>query len=642
MSDSSEYKNSEEIASDEDSSDHRGEANKSLRNSMVKGKKKGRKGEDDAPTTGRQESEESKNNSDDSEKNKESHMYEDSNENEESDENNSSSNEHTESQQEESQSEFEIDGPVQLVKVSDDLTSFEVWEEGMKILKSIKDDIGVVSFAGAQRTGKSFALNMLLDKLGGKGFKVSSSTSSWTQGIWIWGKPVYVDSRKMYLILLDTEGSGSTDKNTTHDGKIFALVVLISSFFIYNSFGAIDESAINNLSLAAKLSTNIAVRAGNGISEEEVIANFTPKFLWLLRDFVLELKENGHKITENEYLESKLNNSTDVKSALIKFFKTRELMTMVRPVDDESKLANLNSLNYDKLRSQFRQKAEVLKNKVFNECPVKLMNNKRINGKVLAKLLSIYVDAINDGAVPNITSAWESVVDGEREKYYGRAKTTYSENIRSLKYPKEELDHLKLLFVYRQEAFKTLNEGFKLGDDHIDEKEQDIKVKELTLFIEKHERESYKANYQASRKYCENLVKSAFSSISSKLNNEGYTLSNMEDMQFDVNSFASAYIKQSIGPAKMEVFAEYMKSSIPKISKDVLTKEYTKQQENESRLNEAIKILQEKNKILEENLNEIEVEDENKQKALEDLETKLRKATQQEQKLLDRAKEETK
>jgi hypothetical protein len=63
----------------------------------------------------------------------------------------------------------------------------------------------------------------------------------------------------MHVFLLDTEGSGSTDRNTTHDAKIFALVVLLSSLFIFNSVGTIDEKAINNLSLAAELSSNIAI-----------------------------------------------------------------------------------------------------------------------------------------------------------------------------------------------------------------------------------------------------------------------------------------------------------------------------------------------------------------------------------------------
>lgn len=79
----------------------------------------------------------------------------------------------------------------------------------------------------------------------------------------------------------------------------------------------------------------------------------TPKFLWLLRDFALELKEDGRDITENEYLENRLSNfsksithisiislgnnerNKKVREALLKYFNQRELLTMVRPVDDE-------------------------------------------------------------------------------------------------------------------------------------------------------------------------------------------------------------------------------------------------------------------------------------------------------------------
>jgi hypothetical protein len=58
------------------------------------------------------------------------------------------------------------------------------------------------------------------------------------------------------------------------------------------------------------------------------IQQMTPKFLWLLRDFALELHENGRDITENEYLENRLSNfskSTNernkkVREALLKYF----------------------------------------------------------------------------------------------------------------------------------------------------------------------------------------------------------------------------------------------------------------------------------------------------------------------------------
>ena len=91
----------------------------------------------------------------------------------------------------------------------------------------------------------------------------------------------------------------------------------------------------------------------------------SPKFLWLLRDFALELRENGRDITENEYLENRLTNfsrSTNqrnkkVRDALVKYFQQRELLTLVRPVEDEEYLGKLDKLPWDQLRPEFRKKA---------------------------------------------------------------------------------------------------------------------------------------------------------------------------------------------------------------------------------------------------------------------------------------------
>lgn len=38
------------------------------------------------------------------------------------------------------------------------------------------------------------------------------------------------------------------EKDETYDAKIFALSVLLSSYFIYNSMGVIDEGALDKLS----------------------------------------------------------------------------------------------------------------------------------------------------------------------------------------------------------------------------------------------------------------------------------------------------------------------------------------------------------------------------------------------------------
>jgi len=51
------------------------------------------------------------------------------------------------------------------------------------------------------------------------------------------------------VLLIDSEGIGAFDEDENHDSKIFLLALLLSSYFIYNSMGTIDENAINSLSL---------------------------------------------------------------------------------------------------------------------------------------------------------------------------------------------------------------------------------------------------------------------------------------------------------------------------------------------------------------------------------------------------------
>jgi prenyltransferase beta subunit len=80
---------------------------------------------------------------------------------------------------------------------------------------------------------------------------VSSKTQSCTQGIWLWGEPIYIQERNLYIILVDCEGFGSLDQEENHDARIFCLSVLISSLIIFNSMEVIDEKNIESLSLAS-------------------------------------------------------------------------------------------------------------------------------------------------------------------------------------------------------------------------------------------------------------------------------------------------------------------------------------------------------------------------------------------------------
>ena len=70
--------------------------------------------------------------------------------------------------------------------------------------------------------------------------------------------------------------------------KIFSLAVLLSTTFIYNSVGSIDENALQTLSLVLNLVENI----------DQEQQSSRPSFIWVVRDFTLQLiDEKGHTIS---------------------------------------------------------------------------------------------------------------------------------------------------------------------------------------------------------------------------------------------------------------------------------------------------------------------------------------------------------
>ena len=55
------------------------------------------------------------------------------------------------------------------------------------------------------------------------GFELGGTVESCTRGIWIWDTPIKHKNKhgEFNLILMDTEGLGSTDRDTELDNKIF-------------------------------------------------------------------------------------------------------------------------------------------------------------------------------------------------------------------------------------------------------------------------------------------------------------------------------------------------------------------------------------------------------------------------------------
>jgi hypothetical protein len=183
------------------------------------------------------------------------------------------------------------------------------------------------------------------------------------QGLWIWGTPIKgqtADGEPMSILVIDSEGIGALDEDSTHDSRIFSLAILLSSCFLYNSVGSIDENAVQNLSLVVNLTKNIHIKSTMGGDEpdSEDYAQYFPSFIWVVRDFTLQLVDSeGDPISTKEYLDKALapqkgfsdgvEQKNRIRRLLTSFFKERDCFTLVRPLTNEENLQNLEYMDLD-------------------------------------------------------------------------------------------------------------------------------------------------------------------------------------------------------------------------------------------------------------------------------------------------------
>ena len=307
---------------------------------------------------------------------------------------------------------------------------FIISEEAKKLLsQKCNDNMGIISLVGKYRTGKSFLLNrVILDRKENLGFDVGPTIKPCTKGIWIWSDPLTIKNvhspTPFPVYLIDTEGLGAYDEEINHDSKIFLIAILISSLFVYNSFGAIDENQINNLSFVLNLSKTIKIKSASIEDNEEELAKYFPTLLWLLRDFSLKLEdEYGNVITEKQYLENalkELNGLTStieeknrVRNLIRAYFPERDCYVMVRPTENEQDLQNLQHLQDNKFRKEFLEQSKIFRNKVMKKTKPKRLNGKVLTGAMLVEFVQNILDSINSGAIPVIENSWKYIMKNE-------------------------------------------------------------------------------------------------------------------------------------------------------------------------------------------------------------------------------------
>lgn len=318
----------------------------------------------------------------------------------------------------------------------DESGKFKVHPDAVDALMQIKGPIGVVSVCGRARQGKSFLLNQLLGR--STGFQVGSTHQPCTKGIWIWSEPLKraaLGGTECSLVLLDCEGIDAYDQTGTYSAQIFSLAILLSSLFVYNQMGVIDEAALDCLSLVSEMTKHIHVKASGEKETVPDLGHFSPVFVWLLRDFYLDLKEDNTKITPCNYLELALRPvlgsrkdvaaRNKIRESIRALFPNRECFTLVSPLNNEADLQHLDRVLLDKYRPEFLSGLNMLAKFVFERTKPKQVGGTVMTGPILVGITKSFLDSLNRGAVPTISSSWQNVEESECQKAFNTAIEVY-------------------------------------------------------------------------------------------------------------------------------------------------------------------------------------------------------------------------
>ncbi|XP_078507509.1 guanylate-binding protein 1-like isoform X1 [Lissotriton helveticus] len=339
-----------------------------------------------------------------------------------------------------------MEAPVCLI-TNDDRGKLAIMPDALEILDRIDQPVVVVTIVGLYRTGKSYLMNQLAGKK--KGFTLGiTRIQPHTKGIWMWCLP-HPTKPGHTLVLLDTEGLGDAEKgDSNNDSVIFALAILLSSVLVYNGMGTINPQALELLHFVTELADHIKLGGKENKQDEdedddeEGFARVFPAFVWVVRDFILQLEIDGKDVTESEYLEHMLTLKKGIgkrvleynlpRECIQRFFPTRNCFVFVRPASKDQ-ISKLESLPEHALDPKFVAQMRKFHDYVFEKAEVKkVKGGHELNGRKFGILVNNYVTTIVNGGAPCIENAVLSMAKSENEAAMLDAEEHYKTQMEKL------------------------------------------------------------------------------------------------------------------------------------------------------------------------------------------------------------------
>lgn len=322
---------------------------------------------------------------------------------------------------------------------------------------------------------------------------------------------------------------------------------------VYNSFGVINESAIEKFHFIINLGKHVHLEKKGGPPAEDGRAvkggllseatNFFPHLVWLLRDFSLDFAAGaGASSSADEYMEKALlpreawaedSMKCVVRRKFREVFPRRNCFTLVRPVHDEKLLRNIEDVPYEDLRREFRVQLSDLLRFVGQRAPVKTLRGKPLNGKAFCLFLRQLVDSLNSDSFPGISTVNERLARHQRKAVVQRAQAQLAGRLEQMRedLPTSEADLGERLEEARLEAMAEMQSQWVCGN------EWRAAVSELRKLARPLETALFEENMDKSRALCSSAAAEAIEAFRAEV---ARTATELEQIEPRVEDWGSS------------------------------------------------------------------------------------------------------
>ncbi|XP_029104610.1 guanylate-binding protein 1-like [Scleropages formosus] len=293
-------------------------------------------------------------------------------------------------------------GPVWLADSPATTGRLRLNPDALGVLAALSGPLRVVGIFGPRQCGKSYLLNSLS---GSTDFTVSSDDCFKTPIIFMSCLPDPQDPETT-LVLLDSEGfEGDMQALEGRScSPVFTLCLLLSSVFLYNTWGPVKCETLDQL-LHMTFLTNLVTLP----TDEQAKETFLPEFVWCVRDVDLVMTFGNIQLVPADFLDSVLNDIQDQQSpsgfVCQIFHRSRmKLLDFCRP---KANVEDLVSSSSSELNPCFIKQTETLRKLICRSKPKAFPDGHSTNGRELVTLMEQLVDCISNGSVMDLSNVTE-------------------------------------------------------------------------------------------------------------------------------------------------------------------------------------------------------------------------------------------